>query len=141
MKSSIKILIIILLQFFLASKLISEEIEFKATDIEISNDQNLTIANNGTALIKDDGIIVEGKKIKYFRNKSLLIIDKGKISSIDQNFEIKSNLIEYEINKSELNFSKEVKIIDKFNNLSIDTDKIKYDVKNQQIKSQSSSKI
>ena len=141
MKSNIKILIIILLQIFLASKLISEEIEFEATDIEISNDQNLTIANNGRALIKDDGIIVEGKKIKYFRNESLLIIDKGKISSLDQNFEINSNLIEYKINKSELNFSKEVKIIDKSNDLLIDTDEIKYDVKNQQIKSQSSSEI
>tara|TARA_B100000900_G_scaffold377281_1_gene360610 strand:- start:2937 stop:5297 length:2361 start_codon:yes stop_codon:yes gene_type:complete len=141
MKSNIKILVIILLQIFLASKLISEEIEFKATNIEISNDQNLTIANNGTALIKDDGIIVEGEKIKYFRNESLLIIDKGKVSSLDQNFEINSNLIEYKISKSELNFSKEVKILDKSNDLLIDTDEIKYDVKNQQIKSKSSSVI
>ena len=61
--------------------------------------------------------------------------------SIDQNFEINSNFIEYKINKSELNFSKDVKIIDKSNSLLIDTDEIKYDVKNQQIISQSSSKI
>ena len=141
MKNNIKILIIILLQIFFASKLISEEIEFKATDIEISNDQNLTTANNGTALIKDDGIIVEGRKMRYFRNESLLIIDKGKISSLDQNFEIDSNLIEYKINKSELDFIEKVKIIDKSNNLLINTDRIKYDVKNQQIISQSNSEI
>ena len=141
MKSNIRIYIIILLQIFFAFKSISDEIEFEASDIKISNDQNLTIANNGRALIKDDGIIAEGKKIKYFRNESLLIIDNGKISSIDQNFEINSNFIEYKINKSELNFSKDVKIIDKSNSLLIDTDEIKYDVKNQQIISQSSSKI
>ena len=92
MKSNIRIYIIILLQIFFAFKSISDEIEFEASDIKISNDQNLTIANNGRALIKDDGIIAEGKKIKYFRNESLLIIDNGKISSIDQNFEINSNL-------------------------------------------------
>ena len=141
MKSNIRIYIIILLQIFFAFKSISDEIEFEASDIKISNDQNLTIANNGRALIKDDGIIAEGKKIKYFRNESLLIIDKGKISSIDKNFEINSNFIEYKINKSELNFSRDVKIIDKSNSLLIDTDEIIYDVKNQQIISQSSSKI
>ena len=141
MKNNIRIYIIILLQIFFAFKSISDEIEFEASDIKISNDQNLTIANNGRALIKDDGIIAEGKKIKYFRNESLLIIDKGKISSIDQNFEINSNFIEYKINKSELNFSRDVKIIDKSNSLLIDTDELKYDVKNQQIISQSSSKI
>ncbi len=141
MKSNIRIYIIILLQIFFAFKSISDEIEFEATDIEISNDQNLTIANNARALIKDDGIIAEGKKIKYFRNESLLIIDKGKISSIDQNFEINSNFIEYKINESELNFSRDVKIIDKSKSLLINTDEIKYNVKNQQIISQSSSKI
>ena len=80
MKSSIKIFLIILLQIFFASKILSDEIEFKASDIQISNEQNLTVANNGTAVIKDDGIIVEGNKIKYFRDKALLIINKGKIS-------------------------------------------------------------
>ena len=72
MKNKIIIPIIILLQIFFISKVISEEIEFKATDIEIINDQSLTIANNGSALIKDDELIVEGKKMKYFRNESLL---------------------------------------------------------------------
>ena len=47
-------------------------------------DQNLTIAKNGTAIIKDDGIIIEGKiiKYKYFKDKSLLIINEGKISKL-----------------------------------------------------------
>ena len=141
MKSKIKILSIILLQIIFASKVISEEIEFKATDIEISNDQNLTIANNGSALIKDDELIVEGKKMKYFRNESLLIIYEGLISSLDQNFKINSNLIEYKIKNSEINFSEKVRIIDKSNNLLINTNTIKYDVKKQEIVGQSNSEI
>ena len=141
MKSKIKILSIILLQIIFASKVISEEIEFKATDIEITNDQNLTIANNGSALIKDDELIVEGKKMKYFRNESLLIIYEGLISSLDQNFKINSNLIEYKIKNSEINFSEKVRIIDKSNNLLINTNTIKYDVKKQEIVGQSNSEI
>ncbi len=141
MKSSIKIFLIILLQVFFASKILSDEIEFKASDIQISNEQNLTVANNGTAVIKDDGIIVEGNKIKYFRDKALLIINKGKISSIDQNFEIDSNSIKYQIDKSEIDFSEDVKIYDKINDLFINTDEIKYDVKNQIISSESHSQI
>ena len=58
MKNKIFIIITILFQVILINKSISNEIDFQATDIEISNDQNLTIANNATAIIKDDGIAV-----------------------------------------------------------------------------------
>ena len=90
----------------------SKEIDFQATDIEFSNDQNLTIANNATAIIKDDGIIIKGKKIKYFKDKSLLIINNGKISSIAKNFEINSDIIEYKIDESSLNFENNIVIND-----------------------------
>ena len=80
MKNKIFIIIIILFQLILINKSLSNEINFQATDIEISNDQNLTIANNATAIIKDDDIEIEGKKIKYFKDKSLLLINNGIIS-------------------------------------------------------------
>ena len=96
MKNKIFIIITILFQLILINKSLSSEIDFQATDIEISNDQNLTIANNGTAIIKDDGLKIKGKKIKYFKDKSLLIINNGKISSIDRNFEmVKCEIGEY----------------------------------------------
>ena len=40
--------------------------------LKLTNNQNLTIANNGIAKIKDDGIIIEGVKIKYFKDQSLI---------------------------------------------------------------------
>ncbi len=141
MKNKILIIIIILFQLFLINKSFSNEIDFQATDIEISNDQNLTIANNGTAIVKDDGMVIKGKKIKYYKDKSLLIINKGKISSIDKNFEIKSEIIEYKINESNLNFENNIVINDGINNLIINSSKINYDLDKRKIVSQDYSEI
>ena len=65
MKNSIFIIVIILYQSLFLNNVFSKEIEFNATDIEVVENQNLTIANNGSAIIKDDEIIIEGVKIKY----------------------------------------------------------------------------
>ena len=54
MKNSILIILIIFYQILFLNKTFGKEIEFDASDIEISNNQNLTIANNGIAIIKDD---------------------------------------------------------------------------------------
>ncbi len=141
MKNKILIIIIILFQILLINKLFSKEIDFQATDIEFSNDQNLTIANNATAIIKDDGIIIEGKKIQYFKDKSFLIIERGKISSIDKNFEINSKIIEYKIDESSLNFENNIVINDGINNLMINSNKINYNLNEQKITSQNYSEI
>ena len=141
MKNKILIIITIFFQIIFANKLFSKEIDFQAKEIEILNDQNLTIAKNGTAIIKDDGVIIEGKTIEYFKDKSLLIINQGKISTIDKNFEIVSNLIEYKINESNLDFKGNVYLRDKNNNLVIKSDKINYNLNNRKINSQSYSEI
>ena len=141
MKNKIFIIITILFQLFFINKSFSNEIDFQATDIEILNDQNLTIANNGTAIFKDDGIVIKGKKIKYFKDKSLLIINSGKISSIGKNFEINSEIIEYKINESNLNFEKNIVINDGINNLIINASKINYNLDERKIVSQDYSEI
>ena len=141
MKNKIFIIITILFQVILINKSFSNEIDFQATDIEISNDQNLTIANNGTAIFKDDGIVLKGKKIKYFKDKSFLIINSGKISSIDKNFEINSEIIEYKIDESSLNFENNIVINDGINNLIINSNKINYNLNEQKITSQNYSEI
>ncbi len=141
MKNKIFIIITILFQLILINKSFSNEINFQATDIEISNDQNLTIANNATAIIKDDDIEIKGKKIKYFKDKSLLLINNGIISSINKNFKIKSELIEYKINESNLNFEKNIVINDGINNLVINSNKINYNLDKQKIVSQDYSEI
>ena len=121
----------ILYQILFLSKGFSNEIEFSASDIEIKNNQNLTIANNATATIKDDGIIIEGIKIEYFKDRSLIIVNNGKISKIDKSLSINSDIFEYSIDEGKLDFIDNVDIKDKKNNLIIYSDKIYYDINNQ----------
>ncbi len=141
MKNSILIILIISYHILLFNKVLAKEIEFNASDIEIRDDQNLTIANNGIAKVVDDGIIVEGVKIEYFKDKSLIVVSQGKISKSDINLEIKSDIIRYEIKNRKINFTNKVKINDKKNNLIIYSDKISYDLSKQKIFGESNNKI
>ncbi len=141
MKNSILIILLIFYQILFFNKLFAKEIEFDASDVEISDSQNLTIANNGIAKIKDDGIIIEGVKIKYFKDLSLIIVEQGKISKIDLNLKINSGIIEYNLKDAKINFRDKVYINDEINNLVIYSDKIDYDVNNQKILGQGNTKI
>ena len=133
MKNKISIIFVIFLQVFFTETLLSQEIEFNASNIEILNEKELTIANDAEALIKTDGIKVKGLVIKYFKSKSLLIVENGKISKIENNLEINANQIKYEINNSKLTLDNKIKIKDKQNNIIINSDKIIYDIKNEKI--------
>ena len=142
MKNKIlKKLLLIFLNLFYINLASAQNIEFKATDIEFFQNQNLTIANNGIVVIKEDNISAEGKEIKYFKDKSLLLVKDGKIFKKDENIEITSKNIEYKIDKSNLILKKNVKINDKNNNLFINSDEIIYDVINQLITSKTDSEI
>ena len=70
MRNKILVIFIIFLQIFFTKTLFSQEVEFNASTIEILNEKELTIANNAEAVIKADGIRVEGSVIKYFKGKS-----------------------------------------------------------------------
>ena len=142
MKNKIlKKLLIIFLNLFLVNLVSAQNIEFKATDIEFFQNQNLTIANNGIVIIKEDKISAEGTEIKYFKDKSLQLVREGKIFKIDENIEISSQNIEYRIDKSNLTLKKNVKINDKNNNLFINSNEINYDVINKLITSKTDSEI
>ena len=138
---TLKIFVIIFFNIFFLNFVLAEDIEFKATDIEFFQNQNLTIANDGVVIIKKDQIKTEGRQIKYFKDQSLLLIEEGKIFKIDENIEISSKIIEYKIDKSNLILKKDVKINDKNNNLIINSGEINYDVYNQLITSKADSEI
>ncbi len=141
MKNKTLIVITIISLLFLMHKSFSQEIDLQAKDIEFSDEQNLTIANDATAIIKKDGIIIKGKKIEYFKDKSFLLIKNGKISSTDESFKISSEIIEYKIDESNLILIKNVKLKDNINNLIMESDKIEYDLKRRKIISESLSEI
>ncbi len=137
----LKKLLIIFLNLFFVNLVSAQNIEFKATDIEFFQNQNLTVANNGIVLIKEDKISAEGTEIKYFKDKSLLLVKEGKIFKTDENIEISAQNIEYRIDKSNLNLKKDVQINDKNNNLFINSNEINYDIINELIISRTDSEI
>ncbi len=141
MKNKFFISIIILSKFFLINNLYSQEIDIQAKEIEFLQDQNLTIAKNAKAIIKKDGIIIEGDKIEYFKDKSFLLIKNGTILTTSKEFEIESNLIEYKIDESNINFKKRVKLKDFINDLIMNSDEINYKLNERKITSQTSSEI
>ena len=141
MNNKIVIILIIFFQILFINKLSSKEIQFNANEIEVIDEGNETIAKNGTAFIQKDKISVKGTTIKYIKNKSLLIVNEGKIKKIDDNLEITSKVIEYYINKSDLYFKNNVKINDNTNNLTISSDEINYNSVNKKIESPTKSEI
>ena len=138
---TLKNLTLIFVNLFFTSLVSAQNIEFKATDIEFFQNQNLTVAKNGTVIVKEDKISAEGSEIKFFKDKSLLLIKEGKIFKFDENIEISSKNIEYKIDKSNLILKKNVKIKDKNNNLIINSNEMNYDVINQLIISKTESEI
>ena len=141
MKNSILIILLIFYQILFFNKVLAKEIKFDASDIEIDDNQNLTIANNGVAKIEDDGITVEGVKIKYFKDQSLIVVEQGKILKNDLNLKIIAGTIKYNLKDSEINFTNKVNIDDKKNNLIIYSDKIDYHISKQKIFGQGNTKI
>ncbi len=133
MKNKISIIFIIFLQIFFTKTIFSQEVEFNASNIEILNEKELTIANDAEALIKKDGIKIEGLVIRYFKGKSLLTVENGKISNLNNNLEINANQINYEINGSKITLNNKIKIKDNQNDIIINSDKIIYDIKNEKI--------
>ena len=85
MKNKFLIIIIIFSQLFFINKLYSQEIDIQAKEIEFLQDQNLTIAKNAKAVVKKDGIIIEGDRIEYFKDDSFLLIENGTILTTKKN--------------------------------------------------------
>ena len=141
MKNKLLIIIIILSQILLVNKLYSQEIDIQAKEIEFLQEQNLTIANNATAVIKKDGLIIKGDKIEYFKDKSFLLIRNGTISKTSKDFKIDSEIIEYKINDSNLYLRENVKIKDNINNLIMKSSEINYNLNERKITSQNPSEI
>ena len=141
MNNKLVIILIIFFQILFINKLSSNEIQFNANEIEVIDEGNETIAKNGTAFIQKDKISVKGTTIKYIKNKSLLIVNEGKIKKIDDNLEITSKVIEYYINKSDLYFKNDVKINDNTNNLTISSDEINYNSVNKKIEGPTNSEL
>ena len=67
MKNRILFILVFLIHLTFVSESFSKQVEFKAKNIEIIQDQDLTIANDALAIIDEGDISIKGKKIQYFK--------------------------------------------------------------------------
>ena len=64
MKNKFIIILIILIQFLYFNKIFSKEIQFSASEIEVVDEGNETIAKDGTVFIQKENVTASGKVIR-----------------------------------------------------------------------------
>ena len=124
-----------------ANSLSAGELTFNTTTIEISDNGNIINATEGIVKSIEDNIEIEAHKFKYNKNLSILYTTDGIAKSIENNIEIKANNFEYNKNLSILNAFGDVKIRDLKKNILLKSENIFYNLKNQNIESDTYSTI
>ena len=135
MKNNFIILSIFIYSIFIFNNVNSFEIEFKAKEIEIINDKNLTIATNAETLIKKDNILIKGKKIEYFKKESLLKITNGVLINKELNLELKSDTINYNLESSKILLKDNIEIISINDNLIINSNALTFNIIDKELTS------
>ena len=119
----------------------AEQFTFEVKELNIVNNGNLIIANNGVALSKDNNIKIDGLKFEYDKSLKILKSSKSKTFIYSKNLEIYSDKIKYDEIKSIFIAEGNVKIQNTIKNIQINSEKILYDLKNELFKSDSHTTI
>lgn len=124
---------IIFILCFTCFKVISDEIEFSSTDINLENEGKVIKAFNSEAKIPSKKIEIKSNKAEYVKKNKILVLENNVIFKDNlKDIIIKSDKIKYEY-KKDLIFSKgntEIKIK---NNYFIESNEIFYDRKKSKI--------
>ena len=119
----------------------SKEILINSQEINLYENGNVIVAINGTASSKEDFIQIFADRIEYQKKENILKANKSFVILESHNTEIKSDQIIFDKNKSILMAFGSVTINNKEKNIYIKSNEIKYDLKKQLILSNSKSKI
>ena len=119
----------------------SDELIFDTKKIQILNNGNITIAENGNAKIIDKNIIFIGDKFLLNKLKQTLEIDKSKIFLNNHNISIKANKVFYNKNKSEIIAKGNILIESSQYNYKLYTEELIYDLNKKFLSSTSPSKF
>ena len=124
---------------FLIIKNISfaDQFQLNVENLEVTNNGNLIIGNNGFALSKEKNIKIEGIKFEYFRNPNILKSYNTKIFLYSNNLEITSNKLEFLELESIFILEGNVEIFDTINKTKISSNKIIYNINENIISSES----
>ena len=142
MKNNLKkIFLIIFSSLLLENIIFANEFSFDAVNIDISDNGNIIIAKNATAIKKGGKIKIDADKFQY--NKSLAILNayNGNAKIIEKKIKIDADKFIYNENTSTLNATGNVEIEDITKNIIIKSQNIIYNDINQSIESIASSTI
>tara|TARA_B110001450_G_C17657556_1_gene495920 strand:+ start:317 stop:2707 length:2391 start_codon:yes stop_codon:yes gene_type:complete len=135
MKNKFKLfLLILLINLNLNNLLFAEEFEFETSTINILNNGNTIVAEDGKVFFKEKNIVIDASKFEY--NKKInLIAQNGIAKIINKNLQIKADKFNYDESREILKATGQINIKDFIQNLDINTDVIIYDIAQQTIKS------
>ena len=134
-------LIILILLFNYNSFVYSDQLIFDAKNVKILNEGEITTAENGTAKLIDENIIIEGEKFTYDNLNKLLKVKNSKIFLNDHNLIINSN--ETLLNEKTSSIEAIGKVLIDYNqsDYRISTEKLTYNYKKKLINSKTNTKL
>ena len=142
MKNNKNILLYLILIFFsLTQSLAADEFDITALNIKLFQDSEKILAEGNVLIVGQDGITIEAESATYDKKENIIDAKKSvKITDTKTNDEIKSDKIRYSKNKEEILAEGNV-FFKGSNGVTMKTEIVLYDIKNQVIKSNQSTKM
>ena len=122
-----KLILFVFFMSLIASKSISDDIEFEASKMEIEDGGNIIIAYDSSSYVKSEKIEIKSNKAKYDKKQNIIIYT-GNVyfNDLPNNIEIRSNRVTYNKNKN-LVYSSGTTTFIVDENYNIDTKNVYYD--------------
>ena len=124
-----------LIFFLFQSVSIANEFSFETKKIEILNEGNLIVADEGRAISSDNNLEIQAVNFEYFKDLSLLKASQGSAFIKSSNIKIDFNELEVDQEKNIMKAYDNVKIVDEEKKLVIETNIVVYDRNTNNIKS------
>lgn len=119
-----KLLAYTFILFFSCFKVISEEVEFEASNLDIKDNGNIIFAYNSKTLIPSEKVKITSDKVRYNKNTEIILFTKNVIFK-----DLISNIV---IKGSKVTYNKDKNLIYSEGNTIIDVEN-KYNIKSKNI--------
>ena len=137
-----KIILYLVLYFAILCKtVLAIEFSLKVSEINVTENGNLTTSSDGLAISSDKDIEIEAKKFFYKKNLNQLIAEDGVLKISSKNIIIKFQKLINNRNNFEIFSDENIEIKETNKNLNIITSKITYNNKSGILLSNSETKI
>ena len=121
--------ILLCIFFYSTNNVLANEIIFETKNINILNDGNRIITDEGIARSINNGLTIKADNFDYDKKTSILIATKKAIATFaEKNIVINADEFIYNENLSALDAIGNVKVYDSINDISIISNKILYDI-------------